>query len=611
MRPDCSVPPNRAGNAAFAILAAVLVAVPLAIWPDLYFFDITPKITILWIGAPLLLVATALALPAPRGVLAALLGALAAVSILATLFSVRPVLSLVGSDWRRLGLPAMLACLAIGYAAHALTAGDAARVRLLLAAIAAAGALVAVYAILQSRRIDPWIDPALYTIGEGEWAIVRPPGTLGYVSYLATYILYILFTSAGLALSSRAWPARVFWTLAALAAAMALLVTGARGAWLGSLAGVAILVAGIPQRRAVLLGVLGFSLAGALFWFSAYGQPTRSRIRWFVEDPAGGGRLLLWRDAASLASRHILLGTGPDTFETSFPPHQSQELSQLFPDRYSESPHNVLLDHWTTTGLGGMLAFAALAALALRNFFRAGGALPLALLAATAAALVSMQFAADTMPTRLYFMTYAGLSFSLAPGASPPRGRSWTFAAVGAVALVVALFFGVRLWQADAAMQRARAAVLRGDLEGAVKSAQRATELFPWGGSYSAASAHLLGNVLMSPTVDPAARNLLLVLALKAGHDAVPQVGSPQLTDVRLASLYVVANRFSEARGALHDAARAAPQWYRPHYLLAELLLQQGQKQDAAREARAALLLGAREHPEITQRCLQIEQLTR
>ena len=62
-----------------------------------------------------------------------------------------------------------------------------------------------------------------------DWTIVRPPSTLGYVSYFATWLLFVFFLSAAL-------PGRLAKVFAALAL-IAMLLTGTRAAFLGLLAG--------------------------------------------------------------------------------------------------------------------------------------------------------------------------------------------------------------------------------------------------------------------------------------------------------------------------------------------------------------------------------------
>src|ERR1035441_6102828 len=45
---------------------------------------------------------------------------------------------------------------------------------------------------------DPILPAAAYHVGAGIWTIVRPPSTLGYASYIATWLLYVVFLSLAL-----------------------------------------------------------------------------------------------------------------------------------------------------------------------------------------------------------------------------------------------------------------------------------------------------------------------------------------------------------------------------------------------------------------------------
>ena len=117
-------------GAAFWILLATLVVVPLGMAPSLHFFDVTPKLVALAAGACLVWIALAAAnrFPAPGEDVKTyfrLLGALAVVAVLATIFSRDAVLSLAGTEGRRLGLPALVATLALA-AAVPCVAGTAA-----------------------------------------------------------------------------------------------------------------------------------------------------------------------------------------------------------------------------------------------------------------------------------------------------------------------------------------------------------------------------------------------------------------------------------------------------------------------------------------------------
>src|SRR5258708_21221159 len=83
--------------------------------------------------------------------------------------------------------------------------------------------------IAQYFGLDPILPVAGYHIGEGTWTIVRPPSTLGYVSYFATWLVFVLFLSLGI-------PGR-WWRIITALAAIAMLLTGTRAAVLGGAAG--------------------------------------------------------------------------------------------------------------------------------------------------------------------------------------------------------------------------------------------------------------------------------------------------------------------------------------------------------------------------------------
>ena len=99
------------------------------------------------------------------------------------------------------------------------------RVGTILRVVSAAGALTALYGIAQYFGWDPILPAAAYHIGEGIWTIVRPPSTLGYVSYFATWLLFVVFLSLAV-------PGRLAKACAALAL-IAMLLTGTRAAFLG------------------------------------------------------------------------------------------------------------------------------------------------------------------------------------------------------------------------------------------------------------------------------------------------------------------------------------------------------------------------------------------
>jgi O-antigen ligase len=581
-------------------LVLVALVVPLALAPGLAYFDITPKLLALFAGGGLVSAWAAMRGSPGNRTLDALLGVQALAAMGATLWSVAPEVSLAGSDWRRLGLPAILATLVIAAAVPRL-AGH--RRRQMLAWTTGAGAAAALYALAQYAGFDPWIERRLYTIGEGEWAIVRPPATLGYVSYLAVFLCYTIFPAVALALTAQRRVAAALWCVAAAVAAGAVLITGARGAWAGAAVGAAILLAGAAGRRKILAATLLFAALAAVFVLTPAGEPVRSRFRWFVEDPGGGSRAALWRDTwrMCLAQPRCWVGFGPDTFERTFPPYVSEELARRFPDRYFESPHNMLLDALTSTGAAGVLALAGLVLLAVRRLWSGGDPLSRAILASLAAGVVAQQFHAETLPTRLYLLLFVGLAFEPGTEAQAGRMRYWGHGA--AVALLgLALWPGVRLVRAERALHAAREAAARRDLDTVVTATRAASDAFPWGGTYALASSRLLGNFAALPAPSGA---LFLALAEEQALRALPRIAGRQLAAVHLASLYAVQGKLAPAEQMLRRAVADAPQWHKPRYLLAELLHAQGRKDEARAAAEMVLRLTPREHPAQT-KCREI-----
>src|ERR1035441_6150391 len=257
------------------LLAVVLALIPLAIAPGWFFyFDVTPKVVLLLLGtaAAALWWAAAATCWTPAGFyrgtraarwfLLALCG-MAVSLVVSTVASVNPALSLGGSNWRYWGLVTQLAALGFAYLVAACCAGRAGRLRVLLRAIAVSGLLVALYGIAQDLGWDPLLDARGYHVGEGVWAIVRPPSTLGHADYSANWLLFVVFAGAALAVSEQRTPWRwLAWTAAA-AGSVAIVLSGTRAAMVGMLAGAAFLVFWRGLRVTRQMAVLALAIMAA------------------------------------------------------------------------------------------------------------------------------------------------------------------------------------------------------------------------------------------------------------------------------------------------------------------------------------------------------------
>ena len=293
-----------------AALAAIVLA-PLIIAPGVsFYYDVTPKILVLLFCA-----ACALAIAAWRpdyfGALMQsrygrwLIG-LSIASLVcgaaASLLSAHPELAWHGSNWRRWGWIPQSAATALALVAAASLARSPATLPIWLRTIALSGLIPALYGIAQYFGADLISTAAQYQAGEGPFQIVRPPGTLGHSSYFAAFLLWPLFASCSLPVTEKIRPWRIAAICLAMAQAVAVILTGSRGALLGLLVGTVCFAVLAKARRVSLLIAATALLAGfAVLYLSPAGQRLRARAHWISEDwlaaPACccGGIRFAWR----------------------------------------------------------------------------------------------------------------------------------------------------------------------------------------------------------------------------------------------------------------------------------------------------------------------------
>ena len=594
------------------LLPLVAALVPILTLPHLFFyFDVTPKVTALLIGAA----AACCAFGTNAGLLAefagtrpgrrliAALTTLAVTLVISTATSTNKALSVSGGNWRRFGLVTQLAVLVfVLLAAAHISLG---RIRLLptLRTIAATGLVISGYTFVQYFGIDPLMPAAAYHVGEGFWTIVRPPGTIGHANYLGTYLIFVVFLGGSLFWQeqSRFW--RFLGLAAAVAASFAIVLTGARSAILGAAAGAAFLLIRVkPQVRQMIAAAGMFLAVLAIFYYSPLGQKLRSRTRWYREDPIGGARLMLWRDSLAMWRDHPVVGWGPETYATEFPQYQSLELARAYPDYYHESPHNIFLDELTTKGAVGFLAFAAFAGLAVWACVGKSRLEEQAVAAAFVAALVSCAFNVFVLTTAFFFYLTGALLISVraGPGFATKGAPRWSIVGAGVVLALLFVTFAVRLSVADIALARTKRLIDAGDPFRAGSAYETVLRWQPPG-----ATSDLFYSRSMAPL---SRRQRDLLSAVKAWQESL-QAGlrATQLAEDRhnayynLATLYGMINNQVHAERSLRSAIQAAPNWFKPHWMLARVLNLNGKRDEARRAAQAALDRGGGKFPEVVE----------
>jgi O-antigen ligase len=604
------------------LLSLVIALIPLAIAPGLFFyFDVTPKIAVLLLGTAAAAVWWTAAggaqgfhraSRAARWFVLTLLW-MAASLVVSTLASVNPALSLAGSTWRRWGLVTQLAALLLAYLVAAYCAGRPDRLRIILRAMAASGLIAAAYGAVQYFGWDPLLDAQAYHVGEGILAIVRPPSTLGHADYFGSWLLSAVFAGAALA---RTETARIWKWLAwasVAAGSGAVFLSGTRAAVLGLLAGAALLTLWrgmrITRSMAVTAGVV--LAAAAVFYLSPAGLKLRARVHWSLQEPAGGARLLLWRDTLRMAAPRWPAGYGPETFIASFARVQSAELGRTYPDFYHESPHNIFLDALAAQGVPGLLALAALPVLGFSAAWSARANKPDvagALAAGLAAMTVSEQFTSFMLPTALAYYLLGAMLVSLTCGVAlkpRPSGRRWPAVAAAAAFAGLLVAFAVRLIVAENALAAVRRDLDAGHVgDAAIEYSRFENWRLPGGGADLWYSRRLVQ--LAASRTDDTNRRQALQQAARAALHATETAEDPFNAYYNVAEFYASRNDFPRTEQSLRAVISSAPNWFKPHWMLAQVLEAGGHLREAEAEAAQGVALDGDKHEEVTRTLDQI-----
>ena len=599
-------------------IAAILALTGLLILPGFFSsYDVTPKVDVALIGAAIGVAWFLRGTAADQvrrlwgdslGRWFCLLTSAEIVSLLlSSVFSSHPALSWNGGNWRRFGLISQCAVIALGFLIAASCSQSG--VRILLRATSAAGTLAALYGILQYFGADPILPAASYHVGEGALAIVRPPSTLGHADYFAGYLVYVLFFGLALVAIEVKQQWKALGAVAAITASAAIVFSGTRGALLGVAAGAASLwIWNRPRlRRRPAMIAAGLCALAAAFYFSPAGLQLRAREQWVLEDLRGGARLWLWRDSLRMAEARWFVGFGPETFGLEFPRYQSVELSRAYPDFYHESPHNIFLDALVSQGMPGfaiLCGFAALAWFAARRAHHQGQRASAYLASALLAGVISGLFVCFTLPGALYFYAttamLAGLAIrpSARPIASSQPALRISALALSLTAAALFLYLTVRLTASDISVQRAKHDLDAGHIEDSIAAYAASQRWHPAGSSDDLYFSRALAAASRTASNSALAR-MASEEAFRAAERAAQTSEERQNAWYNLAGFYAARNDAPNVETCLRGSIAASPNWFKPHWALAQLLLLSGRRAEALTEAARAADLDGGKDPEV------------
>lgn len=363
---------GRLAALARALLAAIVLIVPLVFWrATLDVFNLT-KLTALWVlGIVSAGLWAAASVESPRRppvrLVVPAIAFLAAVGLAVALAPNRPV-AVIGLYHRYGGFASIALYVLVALLVAALYRSDPERLSSIAHASLVAAVGVAVYVLVQEVNLDPleWVAPA------GGFPL-HPGSTLGNSQFAGAF--------CGIAFPFVLWVRRPGLSVPLSGLVLtALWFTQSRSGMLAAVAGTLGFVAfAWPRTRrwAAGVGALAVLVVGLLFWRPSLaetavpGDPPQVLRTASVQE-----RQWTWRAAAGVFAERPLVGWGPDSFFERSPPHRVEEAGAALGAQIPDKPHNVYLEYAATTGVLGAGAFLVVVGVSLVGVFRASDAAP-------------------------------------------------------------------------------------------------------------------------------------------------------------------------------------------------------------------------------------------
>jgi len=418
---------------------------------------------------------------------------------LSTIFSIHPPTSVFGKYRRFEGLLSFINY----YVLYFLTmqmATKPSRVRQLAQVAFWSGVVVAGYGVLQYLGADPinW--------GKLPFEQLRAFSTYGNPDLLGGYIVFPLVISLALALGERKTVMRVVYWAGFLLTALCWIVALTRGAWIGGVVGLVILVIA-ARRLGTKLNKVDYSALGLTGVLSAIvigrslSNPHEvmnigTRVTSIVEFDSGSAlsRFQIWEAALNAIKDRPIFGFGPDTFRLVFPGYKTIEyVATAGYLSVADNVHNYPLQLAAGVGVVGfLLLYGVFGFAAYRSarvaFLKDGGANRLLIAgfwAACAAYVATMFFGLSV--TGSTFMLWVSMAVVLTPTALARDFKAPSWGAIAAVAFMllaaVMIIFNVNFMRADRAYLESRV-MAQGQQR--IDLTKEAVRLNPWNDMYRA-----------------------------------------------------------------------------------------------------------------------------
>jgi len=193
----------------------------------------------------------------------------------------------------------------------------------------------------------------------------RAVGFYSIYMTLAGVLSLVLLASLPRLLAPPASAARAGRVVAWLTGAAAFALTYVRGAWVGFVAGIAVLLGLLRRERRVLfVGIIGLVIAPLLL----PGVLRRAETIVDPSDPTVRDRLYMWQSGLAMVRDHPLLGIGPGGVKREYPQYARPEAVQKHRGHLHNTPLQIVVER-------GVAGLAAWLAIWVAFFARVGGLL--------------------------------------------------------------------------------------------------------------------------------------------------------------------------------------------------------------------------------------------
>lgn len=182
---------------------------------------------------------------------------------------------------------------------------------------------------------------------------IRVDSTLENSNNLGMYFIILIFPMIFLAINTKEKCKKVVFFLVSILAAVNIILSGSRNAWLGLVIGLAIMTIFYSYKLFML-----YIASGAICIFI---PAISNRIKQFTDQSQNLSRIKIWSVAFSIIKEHPLLGVGSGNFPKYFADYckKFNNISEYVGDNKTH-PHNIILKAQAELGILGSISFAGI-----------------------------------------------------------------------------------------------------------------------------------------------------------------------------------------------------------------------------------------------------------